>query len=293
MLTEELMREVRRLEISTRRQVSDLFAGSYHSAFKGQGMEFAEVRAYQPGDDVRTIDWNVTARSGEPFVKRFHEERELTVMIAVDLSASGAFGSAGRFKNEAAAELCAVLGLAATRNQDRVGLVIFTDEIELHIPPRKTRSHVLRLVREVLAFEPRGSGTDLRAACESLAGMLKRRSVVFLVSDFLDDDWERSVRSLARRHDVIAAAMVDPRERSLAPAGLVELQDAETGERRVVDLSSRCVRRAFERQAAARHVHIETEMRRADVDLAWIESGGGAAEALATLFRERLRRRLR
>jgi uncharacterized protein (DUF58 family) len=214
-------------------------------------------------------------------------------MIAVDLSASGAFGSDRRLKNEAAAELCAVLGLAATRNQDRVGLLIFTDDVELHIPPRKTRSHVLRLVREVLAFEPGSAGTSVAGACDALAGMLRRRAVVFLVSDFLDHDWERSLRALAGRHDVIAAVIVDPREERLAPAGLLELEDAETGRRRLVDLSSRRVRRAFERRAHARRASLALELRRAGVDLAWIDARGGAADALAALFRRRERRQRR
>ncbi len=206
MITTELINKIRRIEIRTRRLVNDSYAGEYHSVFKGRGMEFDEVRPYQVGDEIRTIDWNVTARTGEPYVKRYVEERELSVMLLVDASASGNFGSVNRFKRELAAELTAVLSFAATSNNDKVGLLIFTDQIELYIPPRKGRRHVLRLIRELLAFEPQNQGTDINLALEAVNQMLKRRSIIFLVSDFLADPqgYRQAMAITNRRHDLIA-----------------------------------------------------------------------------------------
>src|SRR4051812_31677746 len=211
MLTEELMREVRRLQVRTKRRVEGLFAGEYHSAFKGRGIEVADVRDYEPGDDVRSIDWNVTARVGRPFIKGFVEERELTVILAVDLSGSGAFGTAGKAKSRIAVELAAVLALAAAQNNDRVGLLIFTERVELFLPPRKGRTHILRVMRELLNFEPRGRGTDVAGAVGHLARMLRKRALVFVVSDFLAPAFERELRLASRRHEVIAVSVADPR----------------------------------------------------------------------------------
>jgi len=312
MLTEELMRKVRQVQIRTRRTVNEDFAGEYSSAFKGRGMEFAEVRLYQPGDDVRTIDWNVTARTGEPHVKSYVEERELTVVLAVDLSASGAFGTTSRFKNETAAELCAVLAFTAIRNNDKVGLVVFTEDIEQFIPPKKGTRHVLRIIREVLDFAPRRRGTDVGLAVEHLARRLRKRAVVFLVSDFLPgsadeaagrdavDDVEEPLsacemplRLLARRHDVIAASVVDPRETELPAAGLLEIADAETGRRRFVDTSSAVLRRRYEARTRRRRDRLREGFRRLGVDHVEIRTDRSWTHDLVELFRRRERRRLR
>ena len=248
MLTPELLRKIRQIEISTRHLVQDTFAGDYHSVFKGQGMEFDEVRLYSPGDEVRNIDWNVTARMGTPYVRRYHEERELTVMLVVDASGSGDFGSSGRFKRDLAAELTAVLAFAATTNNDRVGLLIFTDRVELLIPPRKGRRHVLRLIREMLVFKPQGRGTDVRLALDTINLVLKRKGIVFLVSDFLLDteSYRRSLAATNQRHDVVAMDLGDPLERRIPSVGLVALEDAETGILSWVDTSSRRWREAFD-----------------------------------------------
>jgi uncharacterized protein (DUF58 family) len=245
MNTAELARKVRTIEITTRKAVTATFAGDYRSAFKGRGMEFDEVREYQVGDDIRTIDWNVTARTGHLHTKRFVEERELTVMFLVDLSRSGNFGSGRQSKNEVAAEICALLAFSAIKNNDRAGLLIFTDRVELFVAPRKGTNHVLRLIREMLAFKPRGAGTDITLALDSLAALLKRRAVVFLISDFLDGGYERQMTVVGKRHDLIAMSLADPLESELPQVGLVELIDAETGERRLLDTSSPLERDAY------------------------------------------------
>lgn len=309
MIPQELMRKVRALEIRTRRSVSEVFAGEYSSAFRGRGMEFSEVREYQPGDDVRSIDWNVTARMGGPYVKRFIEERELTIMLAVDLSGSGRFGSVQRPKNETAAELCAVLAFAATQKNDKVGLVIFTDVVELFIPPGKGLKHALRLIRELLNFEPprengRRVGTDIALAARSLAQALRRRAVVFMVSDFiagnaapdarnpLPEDVETALRLLARRHDVIAALVADPREQELVPAGLIELEDAESGRRLVIDSSSVAVRSRFHALMRRRGERLREQLRRAGIDSFQATTRDESyIHSLVELFRRRERRR--
>ena len=254
MLPAETFRQVRRIHIRTRRLVDGAFAGEYHSVFKGRGMEFAEVREYVPGDDVRTIDWNVTARMGHPFVKQYVEERELTVMLLVDLSASGQFGSITRFKSEIASELCAVLTLSAIRNNDKVGLILFTDRIERYIAPQKGRNRALQVIRELLTFEPDGRGTDLGQALEYLHKVCWRRSVTFLISDFLTRDYERALRLVHKRHDLIPICIADPREMELPDVGLIMLRDLESGEHALVDTGSAAVRRAYRerREAAAR-----------------------------------------
>jgi uncharacterized protein (DUF58 family) len=247
MLTSELMTQIRRIEIRTRRLVNDSFAGDYQSIFKGRGMAFDEVRPYNPGDEIRTIDWNVTARTGEAYVKQFTEERELTVMLMVDMSASGDFGSVNRFKRELAAELTAVLAFAATTNNDKVGLLIFTDQIELFIPPRKGRRHVLRLVRELLAFEPQSKGTDIKLALDTINQIVKRRSILFMISDFLEDpaNYRQALAMTNRRHDIIAVDLSDPMEHDIANVGLLTLEDAETGELTWVDTSDKKWQQAF------------------------------------------------
>jgi len=297
MTPNELMHEVKRLQITARHAVTEVFAGEYSSAFKGRGMEFADVREYEPGDDVRTIDWNVTARVGRPFIKRFTEERELTIMLAVDLSGSERFGSERLRKQQVAAEVCAVVAFAAMRKNDRVGLMVFTDAVELFVPPAKGSRHTLRLVRELLAFEPRSVGTNLRAAADHLVHSLTRRSVVFFVSDFLAPDPAGALRILSRKHDATAVIVEDPREHSWPSAGLVELEDAETGRRLVVDAGSPRVRRSFAAAAAERRRTTMDALARAGMDTLRVSTHTGPdsrpayVHDLMQFFRRRERRR--
>jgi len=263
----EILRQVKLIELRTRGLVNSVFTGEYRSVFKGQGMEFSEVREYQAGDDVRTIDWNVTSRTGSLHVKKFVEERELTVLLAVDVSRSGDFGSAGRNVLETAAEVAAVLAFAAVRNNDRVGLLLFSDEIEVHVPPAKGGEHVLRVVREVLCHEPRGRGTDIGKMLRAATSSLKKRSIVFVISDFLDDDYEFALRVASRKHDVVAISVSDPREAELPDLGLVEVEDAETGARRLIDTSSRRVREAHGQRHARRVAERTALLRKMGVDL--------------------------
>jgi uncharacterized protein (DUF58 family) len=294
MLPPELIRAIRRIEIRTRHLVDDSFAGEYQAIFKGRGMEFDEVRQYQPGDEVRSIDWNVTARMGEPFVKRYVEERELTVMLAFDASASGHFGTAGRLKREIAAELGAVLAFSAISNNDKVGLLAFTDRIELHIPPRKGRRHVLRLIRDLLAFQPSGRGTDIPLALDRLNRVLKRRAIIFLISDFLVDlSGLLDLTGLAaanRRHDLVAVTLTDPRETAWPAVGLVALQDAETGATTWVDSSDPAWREAFARQASARQAARDAALTQAQVDRIDVLAGQDYVEPLLKFFKMRARR---
>jgi uncharacterized protein (DUF58 family) len=286
---EQVAAEVRRIEITTRHLVRDIVAGEYSSAFRGRGVEFAEVREYQPGDDVRTIDWNVTARLGAAYVKRFLEERELTVLFAVDYSASGAFGTRRRSKRALAVEVCAVLALAAARSNDRVGVACFTDRLERYVPPRKGRRQVLRVISELLAHDPAARGTDLAASLQALEPLLRRRSVLFLVSDFMTDGWRPALGRLARRHDVIAVHLVDPRERELPDVGLLALEDAETGAWRWVDTASPRVRA----RARAAVVRFDTALagavEEAGADLLRLDAGEPYGEPLLAFFRRRER----
>ena len=290
MLTREQLKAVRKIQIRTSHLVSDLFAGQYQSVFKGRGMEFAEVRLYEPGDEIRSIDWNVTARAGVPFVKRYAEERELTVMLLVDASASTRFASVRQLKSALAAELAAVLAFSAITNNDKVGLVIFSDRIELALPPRKGTHHVLRVIREVLSCRPQGRGTDIAGALEHLAHVAKRRCVVFVVSDFLDPRCRTALTIAARRHDVIAVVLDDPREAALPDVGLVELEELESGERYVVDTGDRRVREAFAREAAAARRTRDRLLRSADVDAIPVTTDRSYTEALLRFFRMRERR---
>jgi uncharacterized protein (DUF58 family) len=290
MTPEEVMREVRRLELTTRNLVRDLVAGEYTSAFRGRGVEFSEVREYQPGDDVRSIDWNVTARLGSAHVKRFQEERELSVFLAVDLSASGHFGSRRRTKRELGIEVCAVLALAAARNNDRIGGLFFTDRIEHFVPSAKGRRHALRLVNDLLAFEPAGQGTDLNRALEYLEPLLHRRSVLFVVSDFLTETGNPALTRLAARHDVIAVQVSDPRERELPP-GLLTLRDPETGRQVTVDARDTRLRRHFQAQLQAAESRWERELEHRGVDRLRLETDVGYGDRLVTFFRRRERRR--
>ncbi len=287
MIPKDLARKIRLIQIHTRRAVNDLLAGEYHSVFKGRGMEFDEVREYAPGDEIRSIDWNVTARMGRPFVKRYVEERELTVLFVVDLSASGAFGSRTQTKNEVAAELCALLAFSAIRNNDKVGLVVFTDRIERFIPPKKGQSHVLRLIRELLSFKPTGRGTNIAQALDYLGRIAQRKAIVFLVSDFLDENYDRPLRVLAHRHDLVAVSVDDPREKSLPDVGLIELEDNETGERVIVDTSSRDVRTRFAAQARRRAAERTEMFRSTAVDEIHVTAGQDYVRDLMLFFRKR------
>lgn len=252
MITPELLAQVRRLTIRSRRAVEEVFAGAYRSAFRGRGLEFAEVREYVPGDDVRTIDWNVTARAGRPFVKRYEEERELTVIVALDCSASLAFGSRGRTKRETAAEAGALLALAASRSRDRVGLLLFTDRIELYVPPSKVRARALRVVRELVAFEPEGRDTDVGQALSFLARVLRRRAVIFLLSDWIAPPFDRELAFLGGRHELTVIEVRDPLEADWPATGLLTAQDLETGRERVLSVGSAAARSAY-RAVRARH----------------------------------------
>lgn len=245
MLPKEILQKIRRIEIQTRNLVNDVFSGEYHSVFRGRGMEFSEVREYQPGDSIRTIDWNVTARTGHPFVKKYVEERELTVILMVDASSSGEFGTCRKTKREISAEISALLAFSAIKNNDRVGLIIFTDQVEKFVPPKKGSKHVLRVIRELLYFRPHGRGTDIAAALDYLNRLTRRKAVVFLISDFLCSGYERALRVTNKRHDLVAISITDPREQTLPNVGFVELEDAETGERILRDTSDRSFRQSF------------------------------------------------
>jgi len=286
-IPKEILEAVRRIEIRTRRLVQEVFSGEYHSVFKGTGMEFREVREYVPGDDVRTIDWNVTARTGDPFVKLFEEERELTVMLAVDMSRSGWFGSQGSSKVEIAAELCGVLAFSAIANKDKVGLLLFSDRVEKYIPPAKGKSHVLRLIRELLTFEPEGHGTSIKAPLELLGSVLKRKATVFLVSDFWDSGFGARLSVLARKHDLVAVRVRDPRETSLPAVGLVNWIDAETGQEVLVDTSSPATRRILASRAAVHDEELERLLASRGVDLVEVSTAESYVEPLRKFFMAR------
>ena len=291
MIPQDLLKKVRRIELRTSRLVDTVLAGNYHSAFKGCGMEFEEVRQYQIGDEVRTIDWNVSARFGEPYVKLYREERELTVMLLVDVSASGHFGTHEQFKDELVAEICATLSISAIRNNDKVGLICFSDRIEAYIPPRKGTKHVLRVIRELLALEPEGKGTDLGSALEFLGKVQKKRSIVFLVSDMQDRGWQKPLQIANRRHDVVAVSTEDRAECTLPKVGLIRMEDPESGRTQVVDSSSRRVRRAWSQLARERRIAVDQTLRRCNVDQIRINTGEPFTNALRQFFKRREARR--
>lgn len=290
MIPQEVMQQIRRIQIRTNHMVNDILAGQYESVFKGQGMEFKEVREYVPGDDIRMIDWNVTARTNTPHVKLLAEERELTVMLMVDASGSGRFGSVARFKNELAAELCAVLAISAIKNNDKVGLIVFTDAVEHYIPPSKGRTHVLRVIREILYYEPTGRGTNIPAALKFLNGVTKRRAVAFLVSDFMADDYEVPLRIANKRHDVIAVPVTDPREEVLPEVGLVSVCDAESGRETLVNTSDPEVRKRYAREATERAKRRDQIFQRTRVDAINVRTDTSYVEAIYRFFRMRERR---
>lgn len=286
----DLAREVRRLHVLTRRRVSDLLAGEYHSAFKGHGIEFAEVREYEPGDDVRSIDWNVTARTGRTFIKRFVEERQLTVILAVDLSRSGAYGTRGRTKRRLEIEAAAVLALAANQNQDRIGLLLFTDRVEKFVPPRKGGPHCQRMIRDLLAFRPEGAGTNISPAIAHLSRVLRRRAVVFIISDFDAPPFARELSVLARRHDVVALAIADPTESHLPSLGLVDVVDPETGQARTLDLGRNGVR-GYDAIRHRRRAAVQAAIAGAGADVVPLSTDRPFVPDLAAYFRRKERRR--
>ena len=289
MIPKELFKKIRRLEIRTKGMVDNVFGGEYHSAFKGRGIEFAEVRPYQIGDDIRNIDWNVSARTGETYVKVFEEEREQTLMLLVDISGSEDFGSQEKLKREIAAEICALIAFSAIQNNDKVGLVLFTDAVELFVPPKKGRRHVLRLIRELFAHEPSSRGTDLGGALRHTLHLLRRQSIVLVISDFFDAEYERPLRATAQRHDTVAVHLQDPREAELPNMGLVELTDAETGDTVWVDTRSAAARSAFQSEAETRQAETADLMRKARVDYVPIRTDEDYIEPLVRFFRQRNR----
>lgn len=292
MLSRAVLRQVRRLQLRARRAVEDPLGGAYRSVFKGAGIAFEEVREYQPGDDIRSIDWNVTARMGHPFIKRYVEERELTVVFLLDGSASMAFGSLAQVKHEVVAEIAALLTLCAVSSNDKVGLIVCTDRVETFVPPRKGSRHALRLIRDVFVQRPAHAGTCLRAGLDFLNRVLKRRALVFVFSDFLDENYARTLRMTGRRHDVIAVRVTDPRERDLPVVGLLRVRDAETGAEVLLDTTDRAVRADFERRQQQRHEEFQSLARAGRLDVLEVSTEGRHLDALLRFF-ERRERRLR
>jgi uncharacterized protein (DUF58 family) len=288
--TPEILKKIRTLEIKTKGLVETAFAGDYHSVFKGRGMNFEDVREYQPGDEIRTIDWNVTARLGTAFVKKFTEERELTVILIVDVSASGNFGSSTQSKRELAAEVACLLAFSAIRNNDKVGLILFSDRVELFIPPKKGRSHTLRLIREILFFEPQGRGTDPALALDYLNNVVTRRAVVFFISDFQAPDFSHALAVSGRRHDFIAIHVEDEREETLPNIGIITLEDAETGEQIEINTADRATRQRFADLAEARKADLARVLRRNNIDAIALRTGRDYLPALRSFFKQRERR---
>ena len=290
MIPRQVLQKIRQIEIRTKHLVNDVFSGEYHSVFKGRGMEFAEVREYEPGDEIRSIDWNVTARLGRPYVKRFTEERELTVILMADVSASGNFGTANQMKGEITAEICALLAFAAIQNNDRVGLLMFTDQIEKFIPPKKGRTHILRVIREVLYTRPEHTGTDISQALEYLNRLLTRRCIVFVISDFLTPDYIKPLRVASKRHDVVAVTVTDPRELDLPDIGLIELEDAESGEEVLVDTSDEAWRRHYAEYNASIRSDRDQQFRITGVDAIHIRTDQPYIDPLLQFFKLRERK---
>lgn len=290
MISQETLRKVRRIEIRTRHLVDDVFSGEYHSVFKGRGMEFSEVREYQVGDDIRTIDWNVTARNQRPYVKVFEEERELTVMLLVDASASESFGSQEQMKIEIAAELGALLSFAAIKNNDKVGLIMFTDQVEKYVPPRKGRTHILRLIREILAFQPESEGTHIAEAIEFFLNVQRRRSVAFLISDFWDHEFEQPLRVASKKHDLIGLWLLDPKETALPDVGLLRMQDPETGQELVIDTHDPDLRKKFHNAIDRRQDDLKKLFQTMHMDHVKIWTDRSYIEPLMKFFKMRERR---
>ncbi len=290
MISKDILKKIQQIDIHTRRLVNEAFVGEYHSVFKGRGMEFEEVREYQPGDEIRTIDWNVTARMGRPFIKRYVEERELTVMLLVDISASGKFGSITQLKSEISIEVCALLAFSAIRNNDKVGMIMFTDKIEKFIPPKKGTKHVLRVIRELLCTVPTGKGTNISVALEYMNKISSRRAISFLVSDFIASDYAHALRIANKKHDVIAITITDPREKELPNVGLIELKDAESGEILLVDTANPTTRKEFDILNARQKQGRSKLFRSVGVDEISISTDRHYVEPIVRFFRVREKR---
>ncbi|MFH1777157.1 MAG: DUF58 domain-containing protein [Candidatus Omnitrophota bacterium] len=290
MIPKEVLKNIRRIQITTSRMVTDVFAGQYHSVFKGKGMEFEEVREYQPGDEIRSIDWNVTARMGHPYIKKFMEERELTVMLMLDMSRSCRFGTVNRLKQQLAAELSSVLAFSAGHNNDKVGLIIFTDRIEKFVPPRKGLRHILRIIREMLYFKADGIGTDIPVALEYLNKVTKRKTVTFLISDFFAKDFKKALSVANKRHDIVAITITDPRELELPNIGMIKLEDAETGEGYLLDTADAALRAEFSRKSMQSFKERERLLRSINVDNIDMRTDKTYSQALVKFFKMRERR---
>ena len=291
MSTSSLLKKVRKIEIKTKGLSNHIFAGEYHTAFKGKGMAFSEVREYQPGDDIRSIDWNVTARYNAPFVKVFEEEREMTVMLLIDVSASGNFGTNQQFKRELATEIAAILAFSAIKNNDKVGVIFFTDKIEQFIPPKKGKSHILRIIREVLAFNPEGKGTDIAGALEYFNSVIKKRSICFILSDFMSKEFDKPLKIASRKHDLVALRIHDKREDNLPNVGLVPMQDAETEKMVFVDTSSKNIRDLFMKDRASKITALKKLLPASGVDLIDITTGTDYVRPLINFFKTRGKRK--
>lgn len=289
--TKEILKKVRAIEIKTRGVVNELFSGEYHSVFKGRGIDFSEVREYLFGDDIRSIDWNVSARMGHPYVKVFQEERELVVMLMVDLSASGLFGTLNSSKNEIAAEISAVLAFSALKNNDKVGLILFTDQIELFVPPKKGKSHVLRILRELLFFQPSGRRTNIGAALEYLNKVVKKRAIIFLLSDFYDENFDTGLKIAGARHDLVALRLHDRRELSLPDVNLLELTEAETGKSLIVDLKTPGLLTKYKKTVTGHFDSLKNTFKRYNIDHIDVDTSGEYINSLVTFFRKRSRKR--
>tara|TARA_Y100000814_G_scaffold207819_1_gene153664 strand:- start:1 stop:876 length:876 start_codon:yes stop_codon:yes gene_type:complete len=287
MIPKKILQKVRRIEIKTRGLVNDLFGGEYHSIFKGRGMTFSEVREYNPGDDIRLIDWNVTARTGSPFVKVFEEERELTVFLVVDISASGEFGSGSQLKRDYGAEVASVLGFSAIKNNDKVGLILFSDRVEKYIIPKKGKSHVLRVIRELLYTVPKGSKTSIKVALDYLLKVAKRKCVVFLISDFLDDSYLRSLKIANKKHDLITIQLLDPAELELPDMGLLKVEDPETGETFWIDTSSQKSMKQLRNEIGIKQSNFRKEIKKSGIDLISISTDEDFVDPLMSFFKSR------
>ena len=290
MIPRKILQKVKRIEIKTRGLVNDLFGGEYHSIFKGRGMTFSEVREYNPGDDIRLIDWNVTARTGSPFVKVFEEERELTVFLLVDISASGEFGSGSQLKRDYGAEVASVLGFSAIKNNDKVGLILFTDRVEKYIIPKKGKTHVLRVIRELLYTKSEGSKTSIREALDYLLKVAKRKCVVFLISDFLDDNYLTSLKVVNKKHDLIAIQLLDPAELELPNMGLIKVEDPETGEMFWVDTSSQKAMTQLKNEISTKQSNFRKEIKKFGIDLISISTNEDFVDPLMSFFKSREKR---
>lgn len=291
MESSELLKKVRKIEIKTRGLSSQVFSGEYHSAFKGRGMAFSEVREYMPGDDIRTIDWNVTARFNHPYVKIFEEERELTVMLLVDISASGNFGTKNQFKRDLITELSAILAFSAIENNDKAGMILFSDKIELFIPPKKGKSHILRIIRELINREPQGKGTDLNLALRYFNNMIKKRCIAFVISDFMDAGYEDAIKISSKKHDLAAIRVYDPREADMPDVGLVRFVDAETGQISLLDSGNLSVRRDYHLWWKQTYAQTSETLSRSGVDHASFRTDQPYVQSLINLFKKRERRR--